>query len=103
MAAAALAEAGVLDTGVEPVQPGPDGEALDINVLKRLIGDEPASLHALFEDFLGTVSAGLATIKGTAVADDLGEIRSIVHRLKSSARSQSALGSELECIWMRRR
>lgn len=70
---------------------GPAGDALEINVLKRLIGNEPASLHALLEDFLGVVSAGPATIKGTAVADELGEIGSVAYRLKSSPRSVGAL------------
>jgi hypothetical protein len=50
-------------------QPVPDGGALDIEVLKRQIGNEPAAVHALLEDFLGPGSGELAISKGTAVAE----------------------------------
>jgi signal transduction histidine kinase/HPt (histidine-containing phosphotransfer) domain-containing protein len=86
-----LAEEDVRSPGTERVQPSPDRSLLDISVLKRLIGEEPASLHALLEDFLGAVSSGLAAIEGTTAVDDLAEIGSMAHRLKSAARSVGAL------------
>jgi len=85
------AEVGGKDAGAELVQPRLAREVFDISVLKSLIGEEPAELHALLEDFLGAVSAGLATIKQTAVVDELRGIGSLAHRLKSSARSVGAL------------
>ena len=89
-AAPALAEAGVLDTGAQLVQPDADGGALDIDVLTRQIDDEPTALHAPPEDFLGPVSGEPTIINGPAVADEFGEIGSAAHRLKSSARSVGA-------------
>ena len=84
------AEESVRDPGADRTPPSPEHNVLDIGVLKRLIGEEPASLHALLEDFLGAVSSGLAAIQGTT-ADDLAEIGTMAHKLKSAARSVGAL------------
>jgi HPt (histidine-containing phosphotransfer) domain-containing protein len=64
---------------------------LDINVLKKMVGDEPGTLYELLKEFLGALSAGMDSIKSAAGAEGFDEVVSMAHRLKSSSRSVGAL------------
>ena len=88
---------GARDVAIERVEAEPQRRALDINVLKRLIGDEPASLHSLLEDFLRAAVAGITALRAALAANDFGEVGSIAHQLKSSARSVGALSMGDTC------
>jgi signal transduction histidine kinase/HPt (histidine-containing phosphotransfer) domain-containing protein len=83
--------AGVRNTGTEGAEPEQDRQALNIDVLKTLIGNDPALLCTLLGDFIVAVTAGATAIRAAAAAGDFGEVGSVAHRLKSSARSVGAL------------
>jgi signal transduction histidine kinase/HPt (histidine-containing phosphotransfer) domain-containing protein len=85
------AEAAAGAAAEQPVAPAPGREALDINVLKKMVGDEPGTLYELLKEFLGALSAGMDSIKSAAGAEGFDEVVSMAHRLKSSSRSVGAL------------
>ncbi|MDT8364084.1 MAG: ATP-binding protein [Nitrosomonas sp.] len=67
------------------------GDVLDTNVLKTLIGDDPAMVVEFLQDF--RLSAGKISEQITDAAKDsqLDELKAAAHKLKSSARSVGAL------------
>ncbi|MFK2875701.1 response regulator [Rhodanobacter hydrolyticus] len=79
------------DAEPQQTEPAQDRPTLDINVLKNLIGDEPALLYVLLKDFLDALMTGMAAIRKAAAGDDFGEVGAMAHRLKSSSRSVGAL------------
>jgi PAS domain S-box-containing protein len=65
--------------------------ALDVAVLQRLVGDDPAILHDFLSDYARTAAAAVAELRAAAAAQDPAQIISIAHKLKSSSRSVGAL------------
>jgi two-component system sensor histidine kinase/response regulator len=64
---------------------------LQVEILQRLIGEEPAMILELLQDFLVVMRAAAKEINELYAAKDLPAIATIAHRLKSSARSVGAL------------
>ena len=74
-----------------PPTPAASALALDVSVLKALVGDEPEVINEFLQDF--RVSAGQARLQMRKACQDhqAAAIEAVAHRLKSSARSVGAL------------
>jgi len=75
----------------EPHHAGTVEPTLDIDVLRRLVGDEPEVLNEFLEDFriaLGTLAAELREAFRTS---DLSQVGAVAHKLKSAAKAVGAL------------
>ena len=70
------------------------GEAIDVAVLVRLIGPEPAMLADFYVDFARSAAEALLAFEQALAAGSLGPAESVAHRLKGSARliGATALG-----------
>jgi signal transduction histidine kinase/DNA-binding NarL/FixJ family response regulator/HPt (histidine-containing phosphotransfer) domain-containing protein len=73
----------------EPEQPG-HRPAVDVAVLKNLVGHEPAVVRGILVDFRDSARRLAAQLRAGRDADDLPQIGAIVHKLKSSSRSIGA-------------
>jgi signal transduction histidine kinase/CheY-like chemotaxis protein/HPt (histidine-containing phosphotransfer) domain-containing protein len=67
------------------------GPALDVAVLKRLVGDDPAILHDFLSDYARTAAQAVDEVRTAAAAKDLAQVAATAHKLKSSSRSVGAL------------
>lgn len=76
---AAAAEAGT--------EPAP---ALDIAVLKGLVGDDTAVVRSLLGDYIAGARTQMADLRAAAAAGDTARAAAIAHKLKSSSRSVGA-------------
>jgi CheY-like chemotaxis protein len=65
--------------------------ALDVAVLKRLVGDDPAIIHDLLTGYTRATVQAAAELRTAAAAKDYAQIGAIAHKLKSSSRSVGAL------------
>ena len=74
--------------------------ALDVSVLKALVGDEPQVIEEFLQDF--RVSAGEAAVqmRAACLARQTAVVETVAHRLKSSARSVGALALGELCAAM---
>lgn len=66
-------------------------EVLNLNVLRGFIGDDPAPLRMLLEDFHHALLSATASIRAAVTTSDYGEVAAVAHRLKSSSRSVGAI------------
>ena len=83
------------DSSLEPAQPLPTAGGgnipVDVNVLKKLVGDDEATIRDFLHDFrLGAkkIAAGLRT---ACTSGQAANAEALAHKLKSSARSVGAL------------
>ena len=67
------------------------GGSVDLSVLQRLVGTDPAVISDLLRDFRATLQAQIAAIQADLERHDLRKVQSNAHRLKSSSRSVGAL------------
>ena len=85
-----------------PSAPPPNAAAaaLDVDVLKALVGDEPAIVGEVLRDF--RISAGKATaqMRVACRARQVADVAAIAHKLKSSARAVGALALGELCARM---
>ena len=65
--------------------------ALDVAVLRRLVGGDPAILHDFLSDYARAAAQSAAELRAAAAAKDHAQIAVIAHKLKSSSRSVGAL------------
>jgi signal transduction histidine kinase/CheY-like chemotaxis protein/HPt (histidine-containing phosphotransfer) domain-containing protein len=87
---AALAELrDTLDRCLATATPGP--RALDIGVLRALVGDDPGVTRDFLTDYRACAREEAATLRAAAVDGDRKRVMAIAHRLKSSSRSVGAL------------
>jgi len=65
--------------------------ALDVNVLKGLVGDDAAVIREFLTDFYASAVGMAAELRNACVTGQAAEAAAIAHKLKSSARSVGAL------------
>ncbi len=65
--------------------------AVDVAVLKALIGDDPATVHGLLFDYRASARQFAIALRAAHAADDVRQIGAIAHQLKSSSRAVEAL------------
>jgi HPt (histidine-containing phosphotransfer) domain-containing protein len=80
--------AGELDAEPASVQPA---AAVDVGVLKGLVGDDPAIVREFLADYLAAARRSATELRAAQAAGDIRAIGSIAHKLKSSSRSVGAL------------
>jgi len=64
---------------------------IDLSVIKGLIGDDEEVIKMFFIKFVDSVPGDMQEIKSALDADGYGLVKSLAHRLKSSAK---AIGAE---------
>ncbi len=65
--------------------------ALDVSVLRRLVGDAPAILSELLAEYAHSIARSVPELRSAVAAKDHEQTAAIAHRLKSSSRSVGAL------------
>ncbi|WP_051559880.1 hybrid sensor histidine kinase/response regulator [Marinobacterium jannaschii] len=63
----------------------------DVEVLKSLVGDEPAVVFDLLTDYLDSVHLQLDELRSACAQEDVQTARGIAHKLKSTSRTMGAL------------
>jgi signal transduction histidine kinase/CheY-like chemotaxis protein/HPt (histidine-containing phosphotransfer) domain-containing protein len=84
----------VLEAWLPRVGAAPAAEpvrVLDVAVLQRLVGDEPAILHEFLADYARTAARAVAELHAAAAVKDHAQVAATAHKLKSSSRSVGAL------------
>ncbi len=66
-------------------------EPVDVNVLKALVGDDPAVISEFLHDFRSSAAQIAAELKIAYAAGQAAQVGALAHKLKSSARSVGAL------------
>jgi PAS domain S-box-containing protein len=85
------AQSGEPDLPAESAAAASEAPTLEIKTLHGLVGDDPAIIRDLLQDFLDAMRAASRAMNTALEAQDLPGIAAIAHRLKSSARSVGAL------------
>ena len=80
----------------EPAPPAPEpvptrAQAVDIDVLKGIVGDDPETVRELLSDYQQSVGRLAAELRTHCDAGRGREAGAIAHKLKSSSRSVGAL------------
>jgi len=70
---------------------GPSTQAVDVTVLKGLVGDDPQVVHRLLANYRVAAERLAREMRAARGADDTRQIGAIAHKLKSSSRSIGAL------------
>jgi HPt (histidine-containing phosphotransfer) domain-containing protein len=65
--------------------------ALQINVLQRLVGNDPDVIRGFLIKYLSAAREGLQKVASAVRARDSGQLRHLTHRLKGSSRTIGAL------------
>ncbi|HEY4956510.1 MAG TPA: ATP-binding protein [Caldimonas sp.] len=65
--------------------------AVDVSILKELVGDDDATVREFLSDFLNAARAQAAEICAACDAEDNLRVGSVAHKLKASSRSVGAL------------
>lgn len=86
--------------GGTSVQPGPAAGPVDVEVLKRLVGDDPATIRGLLQDFRRGAEETAAALKRACRDGQTAEAGALAHKLKSSAGSVGAMGLAELCAAM---
>jgi PAS domain S-box-containing protein len=63
---------------------------LDVEVLRRLVGDDPATIVSLLEDYRTAAGATAAEMRSALEAGNLAGVAALAHRIKSSSRAVGA-------------
>lgn len=80
-----------------PAQAGDDMPALDLRVLRGLVGDDAVVVAELLRDFHDALARDADALRAAWRAGDPGKMAGIAHRLKSSCRSVGALDLGRRC------
>lgn len=64
---------------------------LDVDVLRQLVGDAPATIAEMLEDYAQSLQAARGNLRESAAHGELEDVGRLAHRLKSSSRSVGAL------------
>lgn len=70
---------------------GEPARTLDVAVLQRLVGDDPAILHDFLSDYARVAAQAAIELRQAAAAKDHVQLAATAHKLKSSSRSVGAL------------
>jgi HPt (histidine-containing phosphotransfer) domain-containing protein len=65
--------------------------ALQIDVLQRLVGNDPDVIRGFLSKYLFAARQGLQKVASAVMARDSGQLRHLTHRLKGSSRTIGAL------------
>ncbi|HEY8710123.1 MAG TPA: PAS domain S-box protein [Burkholderiaceae bacterium] len=65
--------------------------ALDVSVLKALVGDEPTVIGEVLRDFRVSAGKAAAQMRAACQARQASDVEAVAHKLKSSARAVGAL------------
>jgi PAS domain S-box-containing protein len=87
-------EVAAADVGLCYANPDYDSAAsvpVDVNVLKALVGDDPAVISEFLHDFRVSAAKTAAELKIACENGQAAQTRALAHKLKSSARSVGAL------------
>ena len=69
----------------------PSSQAVDVSVLKGLVGDDEATVHEFLHDFRASSLRTAGELRAAAASGDSRKIGTLAHRLKSSSRSVGAM------------
>ena len=69
-----------------------DPQVIDLSILAKLLGYNPQKVRKFAFKFLQTTQDGFADIDAALARGDVGQVRELGHRIKSSARTVGALG-----------
>ncbi|MDD5384043.1 MAG: ATP-binding protein [Gallionella sp.] len=88
-----------------PLEPMPELHAtapypVDVNVLKALVGDDPAVIREFLHDFRISAAKIAAELKAACNGGQMAQAGALAHKLKSSARSVGALALGELCAAM---
>lgn len=75
-----------------PVQTALPSVAVDVSVLKSLVGNEEALVREFLHDFHTSVTGMAIELRAASIAGQLSTAGAVAHKLKSSSRSVGALG-----------
>jgi HPt (histidine-containing phosphotransfer) domain-containing protein len=79
------------------VEAPPEPAELDLGVLRELVGDDEAVLHALLADFADSARKHAAELLAALGAHDAHAVNAVAHKLKSASRSVGALALGEAC------
>ena len=65
--------------------------AVDVSVLKGLVGDDPQTVQELLFDYRASAQRSGSELRRAHAANDVRQLGAIAHQLKSSSRSVGAL------------
>ena len=83
---------GVADAdGGAPVRAAPTTPVLEVGVLASLVGDDPAVIRDVLDDYRASLAGLLTELLDATNAADTRRLGSVAHRLKSSSRAVGAL------------
>jgi len=74
-----------------PSAPSAHGKALDLDVLRQLVGDDEEVVQALLRDYLDSAAKELEKIRAAIACVDAQAVAFAAHKLKSSSRSVGAI------------
>jgi len=74
-----------------PAMPN-DPEIIDLSVLAKLVGNDPATIREFALKFIGSAERGVAEIEATLEQEDMPALAALGHRIKSAARMAGAMG-----------
>jgi len=80
----------------------PPTAPVDLNVLKKLFGDDPQTIREILSDFIGPSRDNVADIQAAFEADAAEEVGKAAHKLKSSARAVGAMELAELCLVLER-
>jgi PAS domain S-box-containing protein len=73
------------------------GRLVDLDVLRSMIGNDPAKLQRFALKFLAALGDGLSEMEHALASGNQEELRAVAHRIKSSARTVGADGFSQLC------
>jgi CheY-like chemotaxis protein/HPt (histidine-containing phosphotransfer) domain-containing protein len=76
---------------------GKAAPAVDVAMLKGLVGDDPETVHELLRDYLASARRLSSELRAARAAGDARHAGAIAHKLKSSSRSVGALALGDQC------
>jgi HPt (histidine-containing phosphotransfer) domain-containing protein len=77
-------------TPADDGSPGPKDASVDVDVLRGLVGDDPAFVRDLLTDYRASARRLVAAIRSATAAADPDRASKVAHQLKSSSRSVGA-------------
>ena len=90
----------MLNKWLAPTQPIPIEAAVDVSVLKALVGDDEATIRDFLHDFGLGAEEIAAELRAACAAGQAATVGALAHKLKSSARSVGALALGMLCAEM---
>ena len=74
-----------------PAPAAAPAQTLDIEVLKRIVGDDEGTVREILADFRSNAGKDAQLLRAACAAGEVGQAAAMAHKIKSSARSVGAL------------